>query len=134
MMAMVIKAHAKQKMADTTVGDWITTFKDDKRAAKHNEPSNKNSLLPDVISKVLKNYLSSSTGDNGMTGGNPSNNKDDTNPAALPNSSWPFPFVPSVWDQRLSGLLHDYNMHCPVAWSDDILSRRGSPRGVYSRV
>jgi len=125
MMAMVIKAPAKQKIADTTVGDWITTFKDDKRAAKHNEPSNKNSLLPDVISKVLKNYLSSSTGDNGMTGGNSSNNREDANPATRSHSSWPFPFTPRVSDQRLCELLHNYSLHYPAAWSDNISSSKG---------
>ncbi|THW09792.1 hypothetical protein D6D02_06110 [Aureobasidium pullulans] len=49
MMAMTSKAHSKQRMADTTVGDWMTTFKDDKRAAKHNEPPNENSLLPSFL-------------------------------------------------------------------------------------
>ncbi|TIA02418.1 hypothetical protein D6C82_02822 [Aureobasidium pullulans] len=49
MMAMASKAHSKQRMADTTVGDWMTTFKDDKRAAKHNEPPNENSLLPSFL-------------------------------------------------------------------------------------
>lgn len=49
MMAMASKAHAKQRMADTTVSDWFTTFQDDKRAAKHNEPSNKNNLLPSFL-------------------------------------------------------------------------------------
>ncbi|THW62230.1 hypothetical protein D6D19_09837 [Aureobasidium pullulans] len=49
MMAMASKAHSKQRMADTTVGDWMTTFKEDKRAAKHNEPPNENSLLPSFL-------------------------------------------------------------------------------------
>lgn len=49
MMAMAGKAHAKQRMADTTIGDWMTTFRDDKRAAKHNEPPNVNSLLPSFL-------------------------------------------------------------------------------------
>ncbi|THX25408.1 hypothetical protein D6D12_06926 [Aureobasidium pullulans] len=49
MMAMASKAHSKQRMADTTVGDWMTTFKDDKRAAKHNESPNENSLLPSFL-------------------------------------------------------------------------------------
>ena len=98
MMAMVIKAHAKQQMADTTVGDWITTLKDDKRAAKHNEPSNKNSLLLDVISKALENYLSSLTGDKSITGGNSSNNTEVANPVTLAKLSWPFPSTPRVSD------------------------------------
>ncbi|THZ77726.1 hypothetical protein D6C85_01520 [Aureobasidium pullulans] len=45
MMAMASKARSKQRMADTTVGDWMTTFKDDKRAA----PPNQNSLLPSFL-------------------------------------------------------------------------------------
>jgi hypothetical protein len=54
----------------------------------------------DVISKALKNYHSSSTGDKSITGGNSSNNTEVANPAPLPKLSWPVPFTPSVSDQR----------------------------------